>query len=84
MSLIVGCLNLHVNVVSLSVGSRSALLDHPPNSATSDSSSSLWTRQYYSVECTGLEERLVDCTWTINNVKSQRKDAMVLCREGQK
>ncbi len=57
-------------------------MGHPPQQTTTEGSSSLSPRQYYSVECTGMEERLVDCTWTIKFVKSQKKDAMVFCREG--
>ena len=45
--------------------------------------SSLSAQQYYSVQCTGLEARLVDCTWTIRTVRARKKDAVVLCKEGE-
>lgn len=53
-----------------------------PGLTTSEGSNSLSSQQYYSVECSGLEQRLVDCTWSIRNVKSSKKDAIALCREG--
>ena len=46
------------------------------------SSEPLSSLQYYSVECTGLERRLVDCTWTIRTVKSSKRDAIALCKKG--
>jgi len=39
-------------------------------------------RQYYSVECTGLENRLVDCSWTIRTIESRKRDVLVICTNG--
>jgi len=40
-------------------------------------------RQYYSVECTGLENRLVDCSWTIRTIESRKRDVLVICTNGE-
>lgn len=38
--------------------------------------------QYYSLTCTGLEQHLADCAWSLKKVKAKKEDVMVLCREG--
>jgi hypothetical protein len=43
---------------------------------------SLSPREYYSVECTGLEDYLVDCVWSIRTTQLKKMDVMVMCTQG--
>ena len=43
---------------------------------------SLSSQQCHSMECTGMEENIDDCIWTVKEANPVFKDAIVLCSEG--
>lgn len=54
-----------------------------PTRSTPPGPDTLSSQVYYSVECSGLENKLNDCTWSRKYKTSAKRDVMVLCRESK-